>query len=111
MASLDLDARRAEYADDAHEVTLGGQVWALPPRFPLLAVEYITTGRVSAAVGLLFGAEAIDTLAPLLNEDDLNAIADKLYGLDVGASATTMPAATTKSAPRSNGRSKASATR
>lgn len=86
MAKLDLDARRAEYGE-GHEVTLAGKAWELPPKFPMAIAQYLQAGELDKAVAALFGEDAVDTVLPVLNDDDLNAILGDLYGLNDDAAA------------------------
>lgn len=81
MGTLDLDKRREEYGE-GHVVTLGGESYTLPPKFPVIVAQHLQAGRVDLAVGVLFGDDAIDVVAPMLNDDDINAILFELYGLD-----------------------------
>jgi len=84
MTVLDLDARRAERGD-GHQVTLAGQTWTLPARLPLIVGQYLSAGDVEGAVESLFGKDAVSTIAPILDDDDLEQITKELYGLDSDA--------------------------
>lgn len=81
MGTLDLDKRREEYGE-GHVVTLGGESYSLPAKFPVIVAQYLQQGRVDLAVGVLFGNDAIDVVSPLLNDDDIEAILFELYGLE-----------------------------
>jgi len=82
MGRLDLDARRAEYADERHVVVLADREWELPARFPLMVAQHLQAGQVDKAIVGLFGDDSLDVLAPLLNDDDLESIMSELYDLD-----------------------------
>jgi hypothetical protein len=80
LTKLNLDAARAEANEEDHVVTLDGQDYTLPARWPVLTTEKLMNGEASAAIALLFGAENVEAVAPLLSVDDLNAIGEQLYG-------------------------------
>lgn len=81
MGTLDLDKRREEYGE-GHVVTLGGETYTLPAKFPVIVAQHLQQGRIDLAVGVLFGTDAIDVVSPMLNDDDINAILFELYGLE-----------------------------
>lgn len=83
---LDLDQRHAEHVGDPKPVRLGGVVYDLPPRMPLLVAVWLDRGDWDKALGVLFGDENVDTVAALLDKDDLIAINRELYGGDTGES-------------------------
>ena len=66
---------------------LGGHDYLLPPRLPLALGQYLVEGRSVDAITLLFGAAAAPAVLALLTDDDLSAIAEDLYGINVGESA------------------------
>lgn len=73
---LNLDARRAEVLHTPHKVQLGGVVYEIPAELPILFAEYLTAGQFRAALEVLFGADAVDTVAPLISKDDLAALCE-----------------------------------
>lgn len=81
MGTLNLDDRRAERDNKPHKLTLDGDEWELPAKLPLVAIEYMESLKIRAAVGVLFGEDAIDRLAPLLDQDDIEDIFSELYGV------------------------------
>ncbi len=81
MSVLNLDERRAERDNKPHTLTLDGDVWELPPKLPLVAIEYMEGLKIRAAVGVLFGEDAVDRLAPMLDQDDIEDIFSELYGV------------------------------
>jgi hypothetical protein len=82
--TLDLDAKRAarsEAENQPHSLVLGGQTFELPPRMPLLFLDYLTQMDFGGAMRTLFG-EAWPKFAVLDPEmDDLIDIAEELYGI------------------------------
>lgn len=92
MARLDLNAVRAgrsEAENAPHEVVLGHdkdgaeQVFAAPPRMPLLFLDHLAKLQFAEALEALLGsAEAWERFAAAGAElDDLIAIAADLYGI------------------------------
>lgn len=104
--TLDLDRRRAERDEKPHKVILDGDEWELPSRLPVVVIEDLARGNLRSVVSTLFGAvpgEAerakhddsargraaqgrvvdgiIDRLAPLVDQEMLEAILDELYEL------------------------------
>lgn len=57
MGRIDLDAVRAETADEAHEVVFGGETFTVPvvEDWPVVAVDLLQDGRIAAAL-----AEVLD---------------------------------------------------
>lgn len=98
---LDLDARRAQYDDVAKPVKLGGVVYDLPARMPLLVAVALNDGDFGRAIGILFGAEHVDTVAALLDRDLFVELAREVYGSDAGESS-----ASSDSSPTTGGRSR-----
>lgn len=106
MGSLDLDARRAEAELEDHKLTLGGKVYALPAELPLLFADRLAKGEIEDAITILFGDDAGVEVAPLLTDQDLNAIANDLYGMDSpesGASPSSSNRAGRRAKPTSKG--------
>lgn len=100
---FDLDARRAQYADDTKPVQLGGVVYQLPAKLPILVGEAFRDGRWLEAVAMLFGQKHVDTVAPLLDKDLFIELAQKLYAPDdedaVGESSASSNSSATNGAP------------
>lgn len=83
---LDLDARHAEHDGVPKPIRLGGVVYDLPARMPLLVAVWLDRGDWDKALGVLFGEDNVDAVAALLDKDDLIAINRELYGGDTGES-------------------------
>ncbi|MEO6629216.1 MAG: hypothetical protein ABIP03_11690 [Aquihabitans sp.] len=82
MASLDLDARRAESKGEPHEVTVGGVSYELPPTLPMYVAECLSKGAVLEACVTLVGEAAAPGLARELDVNEVTAILEELYGFD-----------------------------
>lgn len=81
---LDLDQRLAERDQKPKEVRLGGQVWELPPKMPILFAGYLAKGDFDAAIEMLFGAGAVAKIGRLVDMDVLKAMSEELYGEELG---------------------------
>lgn len=110
---LDLDKYRAEHEGEGHKVTIGGVVYELPAKLPLVVGSYLRDGDLDAVVRVLFGPDAVDDVAPLMTyeedtgEGTLGQIIHTLYGLPIPeSSASSRPSKSTGT--RSRPTSKAS---
>lgn len=81
---LDLDARLAERDEKPKEVRLGGKVWELPPKMPILFAGYLGKGEFDAAIEMLFGPGAVAKIGRLIDLDLLKAMAEEVYGEELG---------------------------
>jgi hypothetical protein len=108
MASLDLDARRAEANLEDHKLTLGGKVYSLPAEMPLLFADRLQNEKIEEAIHVLFGPEDGGEVAPLLTGQDLEAIAQNLYGLDGSGEAPASPPSLNRAGRRAKPTSSAS---
>jgi hypothetical protein len=90
MATLDLDARRAEANLTPHEVTLGGNTYRLRNPMPLEYLQLLRQGKLVEAVQLLLidPSEWEQMRAAIPDEADLTAIT-KLYEVDEGESSAS----------------------
>src|SRR5690349_9938171 len=82
MGKIDFDAQRAEAGIEGHEITVGERTIALPAVLSLRFGAAMAEGDIAGAVGVLVedGGDA-DYLLDHLSIDDLNQIAEDLYGL------------------------------
>lgn len=83
---LDLDGRRAERDDKPKEVRLGGEVWELPAKMPILFAGYLGKGEFDAAIEVLFGTGAVAKIGRLIDLDTLRDLSTELYDGDLGES-------------------------
>lgn len=107
MATLNLDALRAEADMTPHEVTLGGQVYRFRARLPLEFADLLNQGQVVEAFKLLLvdPTEWEQMRAALPDDQDLLAISD-MYAValpELQASQRSSPNGSGSSRPTSNG--------
>lgn len=92
MATLNLDALRAEADMTPHEVTLGGKTYRFRARMPLEFAELLNAGKLAEAVKLLLvdGSEYEQFREAIPDDQDLLAITD-LYAVDLPESGRSAP--------------------
>lgn len=88
MGKINFDAQRAEAGVDGHEITVAGRDIAL---VPVLSVRFglaINEGNLEEAIGLMVADSAdVGHLLDNLGMDELDQIAESLYGLTGDGSA------------------------
>lgn len=94
---IDLDARRAQYADDTKSVKLGGVVYELPGRLPILVAQACKDGDFMLACRMLFGEEHLEAVGPLLDRDLFIEFLNEMYS-DVGESSASSSSSATNGA-------------
>jgi hypothetical protein len=88
VVNLD-EARIASEEDKVRQVVFGGTTYDLPAELPISVVIAITDQDIGEAVRGLFGIQAKAVLEAGLSVDDLNRIAEQVYGLGQGESAAS----------------------
>ena len=89
MAHLDLDkihAAEREAAGEPPTVKLGGKTYELPVKLPLAASVASRQRDWRKLAGILFNEKNADKVLLVLEPEDVDRIAENLYGLGAGNS-------------------------
>jgi hypothetical protein len=81
MGQINFDAQRAEAGIEGHSITVAGRDIDLPPVLSLRFGAAMADGDIVAAVAVLVDGDDGDWLIDHLGIDELNQIAEDLYGL------------------------------